>query len=225
MAYLGVLGQGVVQYKYPTSVLALRGGGLALVEKHKLHIFDDRCRPLVEFAGQYHGLTEGENGDIFTLEDKKVVWLSKLSGRYCVKKNIQLCVLEEFDEWKRLSKPRHLLYNMGRLHVSDKGLHKLLLVDLTTGQQTASGYLGEGMGQFKRPTGMVADRMGNMLMVDEGNNRVLVYSSSGNWLRVGAYGQEGLEQPCGITVHRDCVMVVFMGKEGRGAVVRYVLEE
>ena len=119
--------------------------------------------------------------------------------------------------------PRHLLYNMGKLYISDKGLHKLLLVDLYTGQQTASGYLGEGVGQFKRPLGMVADRDGNMLVVDQGNNRVLVYSSSGNWVRVGIHGQIGLEQPCGIALCRGSLIVIYMGKEGRGGVVKYKL--
>ena len=115
---------------------------------------------------------------------------------------------------------------MGRLHISDKGLHKLLLVDLNTGQQTASGYLGEGMGQFKRPSGMVVDKEGNLLVVDQGNNRVLVYTSSGNWVRVVADGPEGMEQPCGVSVCGDSVMVAFMGnKDGRGGVLRYKMEE
>ena len=115
---------------------------------------------------------------------------------------------------------------LGRLHISDKGLHKLLLVDLTTGQQTASGYFGEGVGQFKRPAGMVVDKDGNLLVVDQGNNRVLVFTGSGNFVRVAAVGQEGLEQPSGISVCGDSVMVAFMGnKDGRGGLVRYKMEE
>ena len=158
-----------------------------LLDKSKLHIFDDQCILVGQLSGRYHGLTEGVNEDIFTFleKDRKIVRLIKFKDRYVIKEKIKLRVVEEFDNWKHLSKPRHLVYNMGRLHISDKGLHKLLLVDLNTGQQTASGYLGQGMGHFKRPSGLVVDKEGNLLVVDQGNNRVLVYTRSGNWVRVG----------------------------------------
>merc|ERR1719154_889017 len=226
MTYLGQLGNGHLQFQYPTSVLTLSCGELVLVERNKLTIVDKECKRLVvTLTGKYNGLAEGENGDIFTLaEGRKIVRLVKVEGRYSVKEKILLNVVEGFDEWYSLSKPRHLLYNMGRLYISDKGLHKLLLIDLSTAQQTASGYLGEGVGQFKRPTGMVADAEGNMLVVDQGNNRVLLYNSSGNCLRVGIHGQMGLEQPCCIAVCKGDLIVVYRGKDGRGGVVKYKLE-
>ena len=43
MNYLGSLGRRDVQFQYPTSILALSGGGLMLLENNKLQIFDDQC--------------------------------------------------------------------------------------------------------------------------------------------------------------------------------------
>jgi len=228
MTYIGPLGKGHVLFQYPTSLLGLSGGGLVLLDKNRMHIFNEQCALLVQFHGRFHGLTEGENEEIFSFSERenKIVRLAKVKGRYCIKQWIKLTVVKEFDNWKNLSKPRHLVYNMGRLHISDKGLHKLLLVDLSTGQQTASGYLGDGVGQFKRPAGMVVDKEGNLLVVDQGNNRVLVFTGSGNFVRVAAVGQEGLEQPSGICVCEDSVMVAYTGnKEGSGGLVRYKMEE
>ena len=226
MTYMGLLGKGLVQFKYPTSILGLSGGGLVFLDKAKMNIFSEMGQLVAEFPGHFHGLTEGENEEIFTYSgvDTSIVSLGKVEGRYCVLERVELKVVKGFDNWKNVSKPRYLVYNMGRLHLSDKGLHKLFLVDLKTGQQTASGYFGEGVGQFKRPAGMVVDR-GNLLVVDQGNNRVLVFSGSGNFIRVAAFGPKGLEQPCGISVWGDRVMVACMGnREGRGGIVQYKIQ-
>ena len=154
-----------------------------------------------------------------------IIQFSKDKGLYYIKEKIKLTVVEDFSKWYILSKPRNLLYNMGRLYITDSGLHKLYMIDLTTGQQTAAGYLGGGIGQFKRPTGMVADNQGNLLLLDQGNNRILVYTSTGIWVRVVVNAdKQNMEQPCGITLLGESVMVTFMGKGGRGGVVRYKLE-
>ena len=135
-------------------------------------------------------------------------------------------VIKEFTNWKNLSKPRHIAYSMGRLYLSDKGLHKLLLVDLKTGEQKASGYFGEGVGQFIRPAGMVVDKEGNLLVVDEGNSRVQVYTGSGNFVRIAFLGQEGLDHACGISVFMDTVIVACMGNSnGRGGLAKYKIEK
>ena len=59
MDCLGSLGRGDVWFEYPTSILALSGGGLMLLDKNKLHIIDDQCILVGQLAGRYHGLTEG----------------------------------------------------------------------------------------------------------------------------------------------------------------------
>ena len=46
MKYLGPLGRGNVQYQTPTSILAMSMGGLVLVDKNKLYIYDEHCHLL-----------------------------------------------------------------------------------------------------------------------------------------------------------------------------------
>ena len=69
----------------------------------------------------------------------------------------KLTVLENYDNWEKLSKPRNLAYSSGKVYVTDRGLHKVdalafdkvlnlapkvLIVNLESGSQSASGYLG-----------------------------------------------------------------------------------
>ena len=37
----------------------------------------------------------------------------------------KLTVLESFDNWEKLSKPRDLAYSCGKVYVTDRGLHKV----------------------------------------------------------------------------------------------------
>ena len=168
--------------------------------------------------GRYHGLTEGTDGDIYTLQGMQVVQFTFKHGRYSIKEKIKLSIIEEFEKWLILSRLRNLLFSDGKLYITDSGLHKLLIVDMRTGHQTALGYMGEGIGQFKNPAGIISDNAGNLLLADQGNNRILVCNSFGNWIKIGAHMEENLEQPCGINLHGDDVMVAC-----RGGVVRYQL--
>ena len=38
----------------------------------------------------------------------------------------KLTVLSTFDNWEKLSKPRHLAYSAGKVYVTDRGLHKVV---------------------------------------------------------------------------------------------------
>ena len=198
-----------------------------LLEEHKLNIFDQHCKPLQELSGRYHGLAEGTDGDIFTLRGLEVLRFIKLEGMYVLKEKIKLEVIEAFEKWHVLSRPKNLLYCMhtSSLHITDHGLHKLLTVNMRNSHHKVAGYLGEGIGQFKRPTGMVVDSMGNLLVLDQGNNRIVVYTSSGKWVKVLIEAEEfEMDNPCGIHFYGDNVVVVFKGKGGRGGMVRYKLE-
>ena len=83
---------------------------------------------------------------------------------------ILIRAVREFDNWQKLSSLAYLCYNQGKVFMTDMGLHKILIVDLTTGKQTVKGYLGDEPGQFKKPTGIVVDDVGNLLVGDSGNN-------------------------------------------------------
>ena len=65
-------------------------------------------------------------------------------------------------------------------------LCRIVVVDLASGLQTTAGYLGKLPGQFKRPSGLVADAEGNLLIVDQANHRLAVYDQAGTFVREAA---------------------------------------
>jgi len=222
------------QYNYPTSVLALQSGCLALIEKDRLHIFDGEVRHLQSIRGVFHGLAEGSVGEIFTLSKSKI-------GEMCLKKftkesfksrekfkysgQIKLSIIQTFKDWKTLSKTRFLTYKDGKVMITDLGLHKLYMVDLVTGKQSASGYMGTKAGQFQRPTGVVADDLGNLVVGDSENNRLVVFNKVGQLVKIVPNHRELFFCPNDLLRVENSLLAVYMATKDStlGAVVRILI--
>jgi len=222
------------QYNYPTSVLKLDSGCVALIEKDRLHIFDGEVRHLQSIRGVFHGLAEGSDGEIFTLSKNRngEMCLKKLSkeksdskAKFKICGQIKLRVIQTFEDWQLLSKTRFLAYNDGKVIITDLGLHKLYFIDLVTGEQTASGYMGSKVGQFKRPTGVVADEWGNLVVGDSENNRLVVFNKVGQLVKVVPNHQGQFYLPNDLMRVENSLLAVFMASNDshQGAVVRYKL--
>ena len=110
------------------------------------------------------------------------------------------------------------------MFITDKGLYKIFIVDLTTGNQTMKGYLGDGPGQFKRPIGIVFDDVGNLLVGDSGNKRLGVYTDEGKFIKVVRSKAWHSQSPCGLVRVDDLVYVALKGDKD-GAIARYKLEK
>ena len=109
------------------------------------------------------------------------------------------------------------------MFITDKGLHKIFIVNLTTGMQTMKGYLGDGPGQFKRPTGIVFDDVDNFLLGDTGNNRLGVYTDEDKFVKVlGSKTWHSLS-PRGL-VRVDNLVYVAMKGDKEGGIPRYKLK-
>jgi len=229
MGYPEQVGNGCTYYTYPTSVLSLENGFVALLEKHCLHIFDERVSYLQSIEGVFHGLAEGPDGEIFTLSQNadKDIFVKRLvrkglthRSHYQVVGKVKLSVVQNFDNGTILSKTRFLTYSQGKIFITDLGLHKLYAINLVTGEQTASGYMGSKLGQFKRPTGLVADDSGNLLIVDSENKRLVVCNQVGQLLKVVAV--EGHYCfPLALARVDNTLLAVFMSEGEQGAIVRY----
>jgi len=216
-------------YENPTSILSLTNEFLALIERDRLHIFDSHGLSVQSFGGEFHGLSEGPNGEIFTLGrnslgQHSVKILVKTSSNYKSGGQIPLSVIQEFENWETLSKARFLMYSNERIYITDEGLHKLYIVNLIGGKQMVTGYLGTKSGQFKRPTGLMVDDLGNVLVGDGDNNRLLVYTSEGKFLKVVTQQEDWrYSSPCDLVRQGNSVLAVFRG-EGmwdKGAIVKY----
>jgi len=222
------------QYTYPTSVLTLSSGCVALLEKDRLHIFDGEVRHLQSIRGVFHGLAEGSGGEIYTLSKNKTgeMCLKKVSkdnscskSRFKICGQIKLSVILTFNDWKPLSKTRFLTYSNGKVMITDLGLHKLYMIDLVTGEQTASGYMGTKVGQFQRPTGVVADEWGNLMVGDSENNRLVVFNKVGQLVKIVPNHQGFFFFPNDLLKVENSLLAVYMATKdsNQGAVVRYKL--
>ena len=110
------------------------------------------------------------------------------------------------------------------MFITDKWLHKIFIVNLTTGMQTMKGYLGDGPEQFKRPTGIVFDDVDNFLVGESGNNRLGVYTDEGKFVKVVGSKVWHSLSPRGLVRVGDLVYVALKGDK-EGAIARYKLEE
>ena len=64
---------------------------------------------------------------------------------------------------------------------------------------------------------MLADEVGNVLVADSGNNRLLVYTEEGKFLRVMQQKDVvRLSSRQGLARMGDAVLAVFRGEEGEG---------
>jgi len=216
-------------FNFPTSIISLSNDCIALMERNKFHVFDQHVRPIHAVSGSFQGLTEGPNYQILTLSKNKegqnvIKRFVRTKYRYKYGGMILIRGVREFDNWQKLSSLAYLCYNQGKVFMTDKGLHKIFIVDITTGKQTVAGYLGDGPGQFKRPTGIVVDDVGNLLVGDSGNNRLGVYTDEGKFVKVvGSKAWHSLS-PRGLVRVGDLVYVALKG-EKEGAIAKYKLEE
>eukprot|EP00092_Neocalanus_flemingeri_P039108 GFUD01042570.1.p1 GENE.GFUD01042570.1~~GFUD01042570.1.p1 ORF type:complete len:956 (+),score=242.25 GFUD01042570.1:288-2870(+) len=217
-----------LSYDYPTSILSLSNGFLVLLDKTRLHIFDAEIKLVQSIGGVFHGLTEGPDGEIFTIGRNKegqpvVKKLVRTLANYRWGGKILLTVVLGFGNWQTLSQARYLLYSNEKIFITDEGLHKLYVVDLSTRNQVVSGYMGSKPGQFKCPTGLVADDLGNLLVGDSVNNRLVVYTGEGKFGKVANHVDWRFSSPRDLARQGRSVLAVFKGiKEGEmGTVVRY----
>ena len=148
---------------------------------------------------------------------------SNSKAKFKICGQIKLSVIQTFKDWQPLSKTRFLTYKDGKVVITDLGLHKLYFVDLVTGEQTASGYMGTKVGQFKRPTGVVADEWGNLVVGDNENNRLVVFNKVEQLVKVVPNHQGQFYLPNDLMRVENSLLAVFMASNDshQGAVVRY----
>ncbi len=71
----------------------------------------------------------------------------------------------------------------GRLFISDRDGHRVLVFDPTGELVTIFGGYGTGAGQFRHPTALAVDEAGLLYVADTGNRRVQVFDGFGAYLR------------------------------------------
>ena len=120
--------------------------------------------------------------------------------------------------------PRHVTVNASDdVIVSDAGDNLVVLFN-DSGQvvwEYGGGEGGAGVGELDNPAGVCADNLGNVLICDQNNDRVVLLDSAGNFLCHVLEGSENIERPAAVAVDKDGRMVVAQ-EDGRVKVFSYL---
>lgn len=120
------------RFQKPTSVLTLQNGFILLLEKKGIQIYDAQLNWVQFKSGHYSGLTEGLNGDVYTLAWFKedvcrchIRRLSSTDGKHYWDGSIKLTVISE-DFQCQESNSRFLAFHRDTIFITDTGLNRLV---------------------------------------------------------------------------------------------------
>ena len=117
-----------------------------------------------------------------------------------------------------LNWPNGLAIKEDKLFVCDRYNHRIQAFDLDLNciNKSQIAIQGSGEGQLDQPTDIAFDSVGNMYVVDFGNDRVQVFSPSGSFLRtIGQPGTGPGELKGLVSIHVDCNSVYVTEYENR----------
>ena len=83
--------------------------------------------------------------------------------------------------------------------------------------------MGSKLGQFKRPTGLVADDGGNLIVGDSENSRLVVVNRAGQVVKVDPHSEGLYCFPHDLVRVDNSLLAVYMASKegGKGVIVRY----
>lgn len=96
----------------------------------------------------------------------------------------------------------------GRLYVTDAYQHKVYIFDSNGQIIKVFGGPGYDPGQFNKPSGICFDRDFNLLIADEGNNRIQMFTAQGEFIGVVT---KDVHVPKGISVNVHDDLVIATG--------------
>ncbi len=106
-----------------------------------------------------------------------------------------------------------------RILVADSELHRIQAFDDDGNLLTAYGSLGSGAGQFSNPQGLAVDRLGRVIVADQGNNRLVMLSFDGTEFSYLDTFEAGFNAPSGLVVDSQDNLVVADTGNNRIAVL------
>ena len=174
------------KWDHPTSVLCLKNGYTFILEHNRIEMFDENLKWFQFKPGHFSGLVEGKEGEVYTLACFKRFrhTLQKLvvgpNGYYKWQYGGQILLRCSHKG----ALPKFLAFHNNKVIITDLGLHKFYIINLDTGAQSTHGYYGHNPGQFSMPTGIITDDVGNILIADRDNKRLLVFNEQGNFVKV-----------------------------------------
>ena len=216
----------------PTGVRLVECAGVAVGSGDRVFVLNRGDHPVVILegaTGKYvsswgsgmfarpHGICVGPDDSVFVVDDHGHV-VHKLSPEGALLMTIGVrgqpsdtgCVGMDSFTVKRASGPFHCPTNLavapdGSLYVSDGYGNARVHHFIAEGALVSSwGEPGEAPGRFRLPHGIALDRLGRVYVADRENNRVQVFSPSGDFL----CQWRGCSRPCHIWVDGEDVAYV-----------------
>lgn len=150
---------------------------------------------------QYDGISYSvaESYLVVSCVRERCVDIIQLDGE--VLKSIQCDSTGEylFDE------PRYLSASVdGAIIVSDIGLHAVKCID----NRGHCLYTYKGQNDLKNPQGVCVDKIGNIFLADNSNDRIQLLTSNGVFQRYVLVKDSGLERPCAVMISGSCRLIV-----------------
>ena len=168
----------------PSSLLVM-DDILVIIDSEQLfvfHIIGQKCSLVFQKFGSFNGLTSSSMKELSTIskEGQKMFLVSFKS-------------LSRVDEWKMTRKIqlastesniRFLTRGNERFYMTNRDSHHLILLDLEAEQIREGGYFGHKAGQMYQPGGLILDDVGNILICDSGNNKLVLYNERMQYIKV-----------------------------------------
>jgi len=230
LSFQGWFGGRSDPYDYPTSILYMDNGYIAVLERSKINVYDKDAKLIQKIDGRFNGLAKAEGGDFVSTQKNKdmktrIVVIGQVNGKgeYVIKNISNLFINVITNNMK--SKVRFLAVHAGKIYASDLGLDSIYVVDMQTGSQISWDF------ECKTPCGMLVDDLGNVLLADSGNNRLVVLNTDGQFVREFGALVEGASAPSDMVkvqgkskdgLEENHILVTYSGNDGTdGRVARF----
>jgi len=218
--------------KRPLHILYLSNESVALIQFGQLDIYtleESKYKVSQTFKGNFMGLSEGDPGELLTIQYIsdvpyiKIFCRSVESDEYTEGDCIELTVMKS-DRTDVRPKPRNLVCRDGFVYITDVEMARLYIVDRMSGLQSSCGYFGGGEGQFKKPLGLLQDDVGHVLVADSETSHILVFSAKGHFIKQLKY-KTNLRRPMGVIRQGNCILLCFIGENQQNqGIIRFELE-
>ena len=171
----------------PTSLLAM-DNTLVIVDRDEIFVFSVEkqiCSLVFRKRGSFHGLCLGRSKwEFFSISKDAqktllVCFSSSSEGRnWVMTRKIVIAKNEKSTNIKFLTRVNNKVF------VTDRGSHHMILIDLENQETREGGYYGHEAGQICQPADLLPDDVGNVLVCDSGNSRLVLFSEKMLYIKV-----------------------------------------
>ncbi|KAB7493690.1 E3 ubiquitin-protein ligase TRIM71, partial [Armadillidium nasatum] len=193
-----------ITFDHPIGVAELKSKEIIVADTfaNRLLLFNEKC----EFIRQIARIAEDGHGNVITVDSGNsdsfnIVFIDVTTGNMV--KKIPVIDAVKPDQ-QCTSKPRFITFRQpSTLLVVDLGLDKVFIINVRTGMVVKSfGSSGNGIGQFRDPSGIACEADGFILVGDSRNHRIQIFTPYGEFVCVLRLDRP-LRRPSGISLTQD----------------------